>query len=449
MKTIIIGAGELGLLIASKLCALNHNVVIIDQQLELLEAASNTLDAMMLEGSGTNIDILKKAGVDNADNLIALTGDEATNLLACFLGKKLGAKKTICRISTTSIFSEDDGITPALFNIDNFFSSIDEILSLIKGILPSRILQETIKFPNPNAQINVINVPVNSVLLGSPLKNLSFQDRLKNIRLAAIIRNRELIVPHGDTLLQPGDRVYISGHREEVDKFSDWLSNDADAPVKRVVIAGMSTVAERLISYLVPNGFDVRIIESNRKRAELLTTKLSDKTIVLHGEINNAEILEEADVEGCDAFAALSERDENNVLACLLASRLGAKKVIALTGKAEYMDILPDIERAGCWFNMTQIAANTVFRMMSNDTVRVDPQLQALNAKLVELPLSQNSKYIGIPLRECKLPDNFLIAIIQRGDDVIAPTGATVLQAGDVIIAIASTKAILKTKRHI
>lgn len=449
MKIIIIGAGELGLLVASKLIALNHNVALIDLDVQLLEAASDALDGLLLEGAGTDPETLKKAGAESADCILALTGDEATNILACTIAKKLGTKSAICRIYSEHIFSDGSGITPDFFNIDKYFSSADEILTLIQGILPSRILQETITFPNPNARINVINVPVNSILLDAKIRDFPFQDRLKNVRLAAIIRNGELIVPHGDTMLQPGDRVYISGHKEEVDRFSDWLSNDADSPVKRVVVAGISPVGERLISYLVENGFDVRVIEPNMKKAEHLLSGLSDSTILLNGEITNAEILEEADVAGCDAFAALSDKDENNVLSCLLASRLGARKVIALTGKAEYMDILPDIQRAGCWFNITQIAANTVFRLMSKDTVRVDPQLRALNAKLVELTLSAKSKYIGVPLQECDLPDNFLIAIVQRGQEVIAPTGQTVLHPGDVIIAIANTKAILKMKRHL
>ena len=149
-----------------------------------------------------------------------------------------------------------------------------------------------------------------------------------------------------------------------------------------------------------------------------------------------------ADVAGCDAFAALSDNDENNILACLLALRTEAKKVIALTSRAEYMDILPSIEQTGCWFNATQIAANTALRLINSGTIRVDPVLHAINARLIDMKLTFRSKYADKAVRDCNLPPNFLIAMILRGNEVIAPNGDTILRVGDQLVSIANMEDI-------
>ena len=135
MEIIIIGAGELGLLVASKLSSLNHNVTMVDLDQQLLEAESDALDARLLEGTGTDPELLKKAGASNADCILALTGNDATNILACTIAKKLGTKMAICRVYSQNLFSEENGITPEFFKIDKYFSSVDEMLNLIKGIL--------------------------------------------------------------------------------------------------------------------------------------------------------------------------------------------------------------------------------------------------------------------------------------------------------------------------
>lgn len=450
MKIIIIGAGELGQLVAAKLCSLNHDVVVVDTKQKNLETAGENLDTSLVVGAATDVEILKKAGAKDADLLLALSGDEPSNVLACSIAKRLGTKKTICRVFSQHIFSEADGVTPGSFHIDHAFSSIEESVGLIYGILQNRILQQRITFQNPDALVDVVNIPLNCALLGMPLRSLAEEETLKNVRLAAIIRKRELIVPHGDTVLMPGDKLYVAGRCENVTAFVDWLSHDGSVPLRRIVVAGLSPIAQRLLLRLQNQGLELRIIEQDEEKAAATLEQLTQMDpLVFQGEITNPDILSEADVDGCDVFAALSSRDENNILACLLASRLGAKKVIALTSTAEYMDILPSLEQAGCWFNTTQIAANSAFRLMSSGTIRVDPELRALNARMVELVLTPKSRYAGRKIMECDLPRSFLIALLLRGEEVIAPTGQTVSQPGDQWIAIASPEDIRKIRSNL
>ena len=247
----------------------------------------------------------------------------------------------------------------------------------------------------------------------------------------------------------PGDKVYVAGRAENVRAFVEWLSKDGSVPIHRVIVAGVSQIGGRLVKRLLGEGIDVRVIEGDPKKAGRLLDALPQNVMLFEGEMTNSDILTEADITECDAFAALSDRDENNILSCLLASRLGAKKVIALTSTAEYMDILPSIEQAGCWFNTTQISANCAFRLMSGGTIRVDPELRALNARITELALSGKSRFVGKQVIDAGLPQNFLIALIIRGDEVLAPTGQTVLQEGDQLIAVANAEDIQKIKQYL
>ena len=449
MRIIIIGAGELGQLVASKLSALQHDVTVVDILSEGLNRIRGTLDAMLLEGEGTNVEILKRAGAENADVLLALSGDEAANILACQIAKRLGTTETICRIYSQKIFSPDDGITPEYLGIDKAFSSIDESVELIQSILHNRVLHEQIAFSNPDARIAIVSVPLNSEITNVPVKDLPCKDLLKKIRFAAMVRDNSLVVPHGDTLLQPGDRIYISGRTEDVENFVNWLSNEANDPVHRIVIAGITNASLRLIDYLVQRGFDVRIVENDHDKAERAMGTIPKGVAVIQGDPTSTDILDEADVSGCDAFIAMTDKDENNILACLLASRNGSKKIIALTGKPEYIGILPSIEKTGCWFNATQIAANAIFRMMKGETVRVDSELQKLNAKLTELHLTSKSHYAGKTVIDCEFPAGLLLALIIREDYVIAPTGETILHPNDTLVVIADTAVIRKVKSRL
>lgn len=438
MKIIIIGAGELGQLVAMKLCSLKHDVVIVDTRPESLEHASEVLDTRVLIGAGTDVEILKEAGASNADLLLALSGDEAVNILACTMVKTLGTAKTICRVSTSKVFSEENGLTPSYFHIDQAFSPVEEGVARIYDVLQNRILRHQITLQNPDALLDVVGIPLNSVLSGMAIKDLPCVDLLKTVRLAAIIRKRELVIPHGDTVLQPGDNLYVAGRSEDVKAFVEWLSRDGSTPLRRVIVAGVSPISEGLVQRLLEDGLDVRVIEPDYKKADQFLSKFKVNLKVIQGEATNTDVLVETGVGDCDAFIALSSREGNNILACLKAARNGAKKVIAVTNSAEYMDFMPAMEQSGCWFNITQIAANAAFRLMAHGMILVDPELRAIDARLVEVELGEKSKLVGKSLQDCHLPEKFLIALILRGDEVIAPTGQTVLASGDHLVTFAS-----------
>ena len=210
MRIIIAGAGELGRLLASTLSNAAHDVTIIDSDADMLEHINDNLDIKVVEGSCISINTLKDAGIKTADALLAVSGDEAANILCCQLASKMGVLKTVCRLSSPDRFSEDDGVTPDKFGIWKCVSPSEECVGKIRSVLRNRMLVEKIRFSNPDAVMEVFRVSPSSLLAGTRVKDIPTDSGLLNsVRFAAIVRQKQFLIPHGDTIFVPGDKVYM------------------------------------------------------------------------------------------------------------------------------------------------------------------------------------------------------------------------------------------------
>lgn len=438
MNIVIAGAGELGQLLAVKLTANAHDVVLIDSSFETLAHINEALDVKLVEGSCIDLNILLAANIENADVLLAVSGDSAANILSCQLASRLGVPKTICRLNSSSFFSEKHNITPESFGIWKYVSPADECVRKILAVLEDRYLLEEIRFSNPDAVMKVFEVTPSSLLSGTRIKDIPMAPgMLDAIRFAAIVREKRLLVPHGDTLFVPGDKVYIAGTSKQVQDFIRWISSDAPAPHhSRVIIAGATNIARMLVQALGPLGYDIRFVERNRHAGEKLLDEFPASVIVIHGNPTDEEVLQEAGVEACDNFISTAQDDEDNILSCVIAKRLGAKKTISVTSKPEYIRIVPAMDMIDCGISSTLVAVNTVLRLLETGTMRVDAQLQMVHAQLTEFRVSNSSPLCGRPLSSCKLPASTLFALLFRNNEVIPPSGGTILNPGDVVVAI-------------
>lgn len=240
MRIIIAGAGELGRLLASTLSNAAHDVTIIDSDADMLEHINDNLDIKVVEGSCISINTLKDAGIKTADALLAVSGDEAANILCCQLASKMGVLKTVCRLSSPDRFSEDDGVTPDKFGIWKCVSPSEECVGKIRSVLRNRMLVEKIRFSNPDAVMEVFRVSPSSLLAGTRVKDIPTDSGLLNsVRFAAIVRQKQFLIPHGDTIFVPGDKVYIAGGNKDVGNFISWISEETSSvKTSRIVIAG-------------------------------------------------------------------------------------------------------------------------------------------------------------------------------------------------------------------
>ncbi len=438
MKIVIAGAGELGRLLASTLSNAKHDVVIIDSEPDMLEHINDNLDIKVVEGSCININTLKEAGIKHADALLAVSGDEAANILCCQLSSKLGVPKTVCRLNTSNCFSEEEHISPADLGIWKCVSPSEESVNKIQSVLRSRLLVEKIRFSNPNAVMEVFRITPSSLLAGTRVKDIPTASGLLNsVRFAAIVRQKQFLIPHGDTIFVPGDKVYIAGDHKDVANFVAWISDDS-APGKssRIVIAGATTTGQMLASALCAEGYDVRFIEKNQKKGEKLLDTLPPGILVINGDPTDEEVLEEAGIYDSEGFVSTAQDDEDNILSCIMAKRLGARKTVTVTSKPEYIRIVPTMDMIDCGFSTTLTAVNSILRMLESGTMRIDAFLQMFHARLTEFRVSNFSPLCGKELASCKLPSSTLFALAFRKDEIIAPSGNTVLQPGDVVVAI-------------
>ncbi|NLF94389.1 MAG: Trk system potassium transporter TrkA [Oligosphaeraceae bacterium] len=436
MKIIIIGAGELGCLLAERLSASANDITIIDFSREGFTRLRDKLDVMTLAGDATNIEIMKKAGIEHADLLLAVSGDQAANILACQIAGHFGVKKSICRLYSFEVFSEKDGLTPEFFGIGRAFSSPAECARKVLDVLHRRIVLERVIFSNPDATMVTTVISPNSPLKGLRIKDLPGVEILNNIRFAALVRGHQLMFPHGETVLFPNDKIYVAGRRDYVEDFLNSASEETDLKKQLVIIAGATRLCEIIAHDVLKTGMAVRVIESSAEAAEQFLTRMPPGVMVVQGSATDKEVLNEAGIDCCDTFVSTADDDENSILCCIIAKRLGARKVIAVTHKPEYISIVPVMDVIDCGFNSTLVSVNTVFRLMEEGTIRIDSRLQAFQAYLTEFTVKPNAQLDGKLLKDCRLPTALVLAMIFRGNEVITPAGSTMLQAGDVVVTI-------------
>ncbi len=438
MNIVIAGAGELGLMLAEKLTENGHDVVLIDSSVDTLEHINDSLDVKLLEGSCADRHILERANIRNADVLLAVSGDEASNILACQLAARLGTRKTICRMNGSSFFAEQEQLTPESFGIWKHISPPDECVRKIMAVLEDKYLLEEIRFSHPDAVMRVFEITPSSLISGTRIKDIPMDSALlASIRFAAIARGKQFVIPHGDTLFVPGDRVYIAGTSEHVRDFIRWVSDDQAAPqASRIIIAGATVTGTMLAQSLARKGYDIRVIERSRHAGEKLSDVLPANVLVINGDPTDEDVQREAGVAQCGAFIGATPDDENNILSCIIAKQQGAGKTISLTAKPEYIRIVPVMDMIDCGISSTLVAVNSILRMLETGTMRVDAYMQMYHAQLTEFRVSGSSPLCGRALASCKLPASTLFALLFRGGEVSAPSGGTVLQPGDVVVAI-------------
>ncbi|MBQ4480598.1 MAG: Trk system potassium transporter TrkA [Victivallales bacterium] len=439
MKIVVIGAGELGQMLAERMSASRHDIVLLDREKSEFAQVRDTLDVGMVTGDATNVSVLKRAGILNADLLLAVSGDQPSNMLACQLARHFHCKATICRVYSSTVFSATDGVSPEFFGIDKWFSSPEECHKHIMEVLRYQCVLEQMEFSNPEANMVAVRIAEDFPIVGKSLKELDEAGLMGDIRLAALVRKRELRFPRGESKVLAGDRVYVSGCRKAVENFLQNGCGQEPPLGQLVVIGGATLLTELLVKSLLKAGMRVCVIEPDAERQEEFLGKMPEHVDVLSGDPTDSDVLDEAGVRKCYAYIGTEEEDEHNILSCILAKRMGADKVVTVTHKPEYISMVPEMELIDCGFNSTVESANAVFRLMSSGTIRVDSNLQSFHAYLTEFKIQPTSRLIGKRIREAQLPRDVVLAMIFRDKEVITPVGDTMLDNGDVVVAIVTT----------
>ena len=340
MKIIILGAGQVGGTLAEHLATEGNDITVVDTDAVRLKELQNRLDIRTVQGKASFPHVLHQAGGDDADMLVAVTNSDEVNMVACQVAHSLFKTPTkISRIRAQDYIQYKELFGNTGVPIDVFISPEQIVTNYIKRLLEFPGALQVLDFANAKAKLVGVKAYYGGPLVGQELRYL--REHLRSgvdTRVAAIYRKGTPILPQADTVIEADDEVFFIAAKKDIRTVMAELRR-SEEPYKRVIIAGGGNIGARLAQVLEPF-YHVKLIDHNLKRCVRLSEKVKSKTIVLNGSATDKELLLEANIENTDVFCALTNDDEVNVMSSMLAKQLGARKVMTLINKAEYVDLV-------------------------------------------------------------------------------------------------------------
>jgi trk system potassium uptake protein TrkA len=445
LKVVIVGAGEVGFHVASRLSHENKDVVVIDKDGDAIRRISDNIDVQVILGSGSSPVSLEDAGIKEAEILLAVTNSDETNLVACLVANIISPyTKKLARIRNADFDKYHAIFRDHAPHIDTLINPEIEVVKTIDRLMNMPGAVDVGKFANGRVKFIGINLDKEARLAGSRLDEIPALLGKQGPLIAAVIRDEELIIPSGDDRLMPGDLVYFIS---EEDKILDTLTifDKHAEPVKRVLIVGGGRIGSRLAVLLDDKPVYTKIIEKNPDRCAKLAEKLN-KVVVLHGDGSDQGLLKEENVQEMDFVITLTNDEEINILASLLAKRMGARKTITKISKFSYFSLMSmvGIEQV---VSPRLSAINTILQHIRRGKVLSSISIKGEQAEFMEAVALETSEIVGKPLKNISFPKGALVTSIIRNDNIIIPSGDSIIEPDDRIIIFATRQAIPKIEK--
>ncbi|MFT6328985.1 MAG: trk system potassium uptake protein TrkA [Bermanella sp.] len=435
MKIIIIGAGQVGGTLAENLVSEKNEITVIDRNMDTLRNLQDRLDLQVVCGMGSHPDVLKKAGAADADMLIAVTNSDESNMMACQVAFSLFKTPTkIARIrSEQYIIYQEQLFKNQDIPIDHLIAPEQLVTQAIKRLIDYPGALQVVEFAEGKASLVAVKAYYGGLLVGHALSAL--KEHMPNVdtRVAAIYRRGKPIRPLGSTVIEADDEVFFIADTKHIRAVMSELQK-LESSYKRIMIAGGGLIGAGLAKRL-ENKHNVKLIEFNADRAKELSTMLN-KTIVFHGDASDASLLSEENVEQVDAFIAVTNDDEANIMSAMLAKRMGAAKAMVLIQRSAYVDLVQGGEIDIAFSPQQATISALLTHIRRGDIVNVY-SLRRGAAEAIEAIAhgdESTSKVVGKQIQNIKLPPGTTIGAIVRKDEVIIAHSDTVIEANDHVI---------------
>ncbi len=440
MRIIIAGAGDVGFHLAKLLSFDSQDIYLIDNNRERLNYVNNHIDVITSKGDATSTKLLKQLDVDQADLLLAVTESQNTNFTIAAIGKKLGAKKTIARITNPEFLHNVD-IDFSTLGIDFMISPEALAAEEIKSLLHQSVFNDSVEFENGSLLI------LGGTLSNhSPLINLSVQEakeKFSNTKFITIALRREAgdetIIPRGNTKFQADDQVYFSVPKEHTEGLYKLLGKEKFG-VKDVMILGGSTIGQKAADKLCKENFNIKIIEIDKKRAFEISENIPD-ALVINGDGRDVELLEEENISEMDAFVAVTGNSETNIMSCLVARSKGVKKTIALVENMDYINISQTIG-IDTLINKKFLAASSIFKHVRKGDIVAIANVHNVDAEVLEFEVKPNSAVTKKPIKDLRITRNAVFSGVIRDGEVMMTFGNFQILTGDKVIVFSLQDAI-------
>jgi len=433
VNIVIVGMGEVGSHVARVLIDEGHNVTLVDRDEDALARAEEQFDARTIVGHGGSPEILRAAGAADADLFVAVTDHCELNLIAAITGRAIGAKRSIARVLTPEYFDSQRGVSSNMLGIDIVINPMFQIAAEIRRLVRSRGAVAVQDFADHQVEMIQLPVEMDAAIVGKPLKDLRLP---RESLVVAILRGDDLIVPGGNDSILAGDEVVFVGRTSEIPALEKQISRRRGRRHRRAIIAGGGLVGENVARALEADGFDVVLFEADAERGRELVKHL-DRTVVLHADGTNSALLEEEGVATADVFIAVSDRDELNLMASLLAKDLGVRRAIALIHRPDYAHVC---ERLGIDSTLSPrltVAQQVLKYVREGEVVSVAQVLEG-RAEFVELVVPEDSRVTGKALHEAAFPRGAVACAVLNADGATIPRGDYVFKTGDQVVVFAS-----------
>ena len=449
MKVAIVGAGKLGVKVATALLGGDHYITVIDKNEAVLNRISQQMDVMTVAGNGKNIKLLENCGINSFDFLLASTDSDEKNIIIASFAKKLGCSKVIARVRDPEHMKQIDFIKETM-NIDHVVNpDLSITMEIYKYLVEKYTLTNGI-FSSGKVAMVQFNVKKYRKLSG--LSMIEVRKVLPNMLIVAISRNGKIIIPHGQTIIEDNDTIYLIGEKSEIHEFHQKVHEKGKyTNLQKVMIVGGGKTGFYLADKLSEFGIAVKVIEKSKERCYYLSTHLDD-VMILHGDATDTALLEEENIDEMDAFVTATGFDEENLLLALMAKQRGIEDVISKVSRQSYKNL---IEKMGIdmALNPLDIITSTILRYVQGSKRIISSLLIQGQAEIMEIIASEEMKLTNVTLSELDLPDGVLIAAIHRGNRVIIPDGNTVILPDDKVTIfcllsdIAEVESLFKPRR--
>lgn len=442
MRIIIAGAGEVGFHLAKLLTMEGHNITVIDVDPEKLRNISNHIDLEVVAGSSTSINTLTNAHVAKSDLVIGVTNSEDVNLTTCIISKHLGAKKTVARIFNIEFLNSREKLDLCNIGIDELISPASLVAREIKRLCKESALTDFIDFDKGKLSLIGIKVEQDSQVVGRTMEETSHLNLDRDFIPVAILRNNETIIPRKDTRFLVNDHAYFTANPMGLNRVLE-IFKKSRISIKNLMILGGSSVGFHAAKALSKK-YRVKLVEPNRERCLKLADMLPE-TLIINADGRRVDVLEQEDLTEMDAFIAVTENSETNIITSLVAKNHGVDKTIALVENIDYIHLSQSIG-VDTLINKKLIAANFIFRYIRKGEILALTSLQGADVEVLEFEVTSKSKIKDNRIADIRFPNYSLIGgVIRKGVGYI-PDPNFVFKELDHVVILSKMQSIHKVE---
>ena len=430
MKIVIAGAGDMGTHLSKMLSGNGHDITVADVDPKALVEVGNLVDVVTVEGDTTQFSVLRKAGVRKCDLFIAVRSVENDNILSAVMAKQLGAKKAIARVDSNEYLEPNSKEIFIDMGIDYLFYPEQIAAREVINLLGHTSSTEYVEFAAGKLSMVAFRLELTSPLLGRTVIDPEYTDEDLEYRVVAIVRGSQTIIPRPDEPFEEEDMVYVITRSNNISKVVE-LSGRREEAIRNMMILGGSRIGVRIANEL-QNKVNIKLVDYDADKAFRLAERL-DKTLIINEDGRDTEAMMEEDLAGMDAFVAVTGRSETNILAAMLAKRMGVKKVIAEVENLNYINLAESVG-IDTIINKKRVTASNIFRFTMSTDVQAIRCLSGSEAEVLEFIVKPNSPATKCAIKDMRLPHDVIVGGVVRGDKAFIAVGDTAIKAYDRVV---------------